>query len=37
MNPTEPVGHLDRYDHDLAHLAAGEETGWWDQAGAPAP
>ena len=25
------------HDHDLARLAAGVETGWWDDNGVPAP
>lgn len=29
--------YLARYEHDLVVLAAGEETGWWDDTGAPAP
>ena len=29
--------YLNRSDHDLALLAAGEETGWWDDRGRPAP
>ena len=29
--------YLDRHDYDLALLAAGDETGWWDDTGAPAP
>lgn len=34
---SQPSRYLDRYEHDLAVLAAGEETGWWDDTGAPAP
>ena len=25
--------YLDRHDYDLALLAAGDETGWWDENG----
>ncbi|MEA5055274.1 MAG: hypothetical protein VB093_17780 [Propionicimonas sp.] len=29
--------YLDHHAHDLALLATGEETGWWDDTGRPAP
>ena len=32
-----PHPYLDRRQHDLDLLAAGEETGWWDEHGTPAP
>jgi hypothetical protein len=32
---TKPVPN--QRDHDLALLAAGSETGWWDDNGVPAP
>ena len=47
--PAHPVGPVDetreqrdvrraaQRQHDLATLAAGGETGWWDEHGVPAP
>lgn len=35
-NPTGPAAGTQR-DKDLALLAAGIETGWWDEHGRPAP
>ncbi|MHA7248958.1 hypothetical protein [Arthrobacter tecti] len=35
MNPAQP--NASRHEQDLALLAAGEETGWWDEHGRPAP
>ena len=29
--------HRAQHEHDLASLAAGNETGWWDENGRPAP
>lgn len=34
---TRPSPHLDQRSHDLTLLAAGQETGWWDKHGRPAP
>lgn len=34
---SRPQRYIDRHEHDLALLAAGAETGWWDDTGAPAP
>ncbi|WP_299170032.1 hypothetical protein [uncultured Arthrobacter sp.] len=35
MSPTQP--NTSPRDQDLALLAAGYETGWWDEHGRPAP
>ena len=34
---SRPQRYIDRQEHDLSLLTAGEETGWWDENGAPAP
>ncbi|MCU6479521.1 hypothetical protein [Arthrobacter sp. A2-55] len=34
MNTTDPASQR---EHDLALLAAGYDTGWWDEHGRPAP
>ena len=34
---TTPKPSMSQHEHDLAALAAGSFTGWWDERGQPAP